>query len=247
MMTDPVKYLLILFILASTACEKTEPELLSGDIAGLVWVYDENYYLQDYKACVQVRLTDGSFDGLTTTDPSGKFLFEEQFYGNYQITLELEGYFSIYQDYPLHHLGGYSPTLVEYAIHEIPKFETYIDSIRYEGTYNRYYLSVNLQGLTGLPKYYYGYWCCFSDTPDVSKDQFVANDVGYILTSDIVSSQAELMVEIWDNRFDQLESDTIYCRVYPRSWGQGLYDYYPESLGKASNIISFVVENSGSS
>jgi len=233
---------IVLLCWMGTACEKSDQVLLSGDIAGMVKVYNENYYLEEDMSDVQIYLTDGSFEAQTTTDPSGKFLLENIFYGNYLISLDMEGYFSIYQDYPLHHLGGYSPTLVMYTIHEIPKFETYIDSIHQDDIYNRYFMSVNLQGLSGLPKFCYNYWCFFSDTPDVSNDQFVADDVGYIWISDISGSQAVLRVDIYDNRFDQLKSDTIFCRVYPRSWGPDLYDYYPESLGKASNVFGFVVE-----
>lgn len=233
---------IILLCWLGMACDKSDPDLLSGDIAGMVRVYDENYYLEEDMSGVQIHLTDGSFEVQTTTDPSGKFLFENIDYGNYQVSLEMDGYFSTYQDYPLHHLGGYSPTLVRYFVYEIPKFETYIDSIRYDATDNRYFMSVNLQGLSGLPRFTYEFWCFFSNTPDVSNDKFVADDAGWIWTSDISGSQAELMVEIWDNRFDQLKSDSIFCRVYPRSWGQGLYDYYPESLGKASNVFGFVAE-----
>jgi len=242
MKTSPAIYFLLLLLMASVACEKTDPVLLSGDIEGLVSVYDENFYLQEDMSGVLVSLTNETFAGQTSTDPSGRFLFEDIFYGNYQVDWELEGYFTMFKAYPLHHLGGYSPTMVEYRIDEIPKFETHIDSIKFNGPYERSYIYVNFQGLSGLPKFGYNFWCFFSDTPDVSKDQFAADDVGWIWSPEIYGQLSEISIEIYDNWFDQLETGTIYCCVYPRAEGQSYYDYYPESLGKASNVISFELE-----
>lgn len=235
-------WIILLFCWLAASCEKTEPVLLNGDIAGMVKVYDENNYLQEDMAGVQVSLSDGSFLSETTSDPSGKFFFQDVFYGNYQVDLEMEGYIKTYRDYTLHHLGGYSPTMVEYRLYEIPKFETRIDSISFNGKYERSYIYVNLQGLSGLPRTGYLIWCFFSNTPDVSNDQFVAKNSGWIWSPEIGGLLTEISVEIWDNRFDQLESDTIYLCVYPQAWGQGYYDSYPESLGKASNVISFLAK-----
>jgi len=233
---------ILLFCLLAAACEKSDPDLLSGDIAGIVKVYDENQYLLEDMSGVQLSLTDETFTSQTITDPSGKFLFEDINYGNYQADLEMEGYIKPYRDYPLHHLGGYSPTLVEYSIYEVPKFETQIDSINFNGTYERSYIYVNLQGLSGIPKIAYNFWCFFSSTPDVSNEQYVARNSGWMWSPELEGQLTEISVEIWDRRFDQLISDTIYLRVYPQAWGQGYYDYYPESLGLASNVISFVIE-----
>lgn len=193
---------------------------------------------------VQISLTDKDFLVESTTDPGGRFLFEDLNYGNYQLDLEMEGYIKSYRDYTLNHLGGYSPTLVEYYLHEVPKFETWIDSIQFNGKYSRSYLYVNLQGLSGLPKIGYNFWCYLSNTPDVSKDQFVAESVAWLYLTQTGSLPAEISFELYDNRYDQLESDTIYLCVYPRAWGRGVsyVDHYPEALGKASNVISFLSE-----
>jgi len=242
METRPAILFLLLFLMALVACDKTEPELLSGDIAGFVWAYNENFYLEEDMSGVQVSIRDETFDTQTITDLSGKFLFEDIDYGNYLVDLEMEGYFTTYTDYPLHHVGGYSPTLVNYYIHKIPTFETYIDSIHFDETNCRIYFYVNLQGLSGLPKFEYAYWCFFSDSPAISMDQFVSDDVGFLYAWELDGQLGSIMVEVWDNRFEQLRSDTIYCRVYPRANGPALYDFYPESLGKASNVFSFVVE-----
>jgi len=228
-------------MMASAGCEKSEPELLSGDIAGLVRVYDENQYLLEDMSGVQVSLTDGSFLDESLTDPDGRFQFEDISYGNYVVDLALEGYIKSFRDYTLNHLGGYSPTLVEYTLHEIPTFETWIDSIRFNGKYERSYIYTNLQGLSGTPSIGYDFWCYFSNTPAVSKDLYVAVAMGWMYFNDNLT---EIQLEMYDPDFDQLESDTIYLRVYPRAWGRGVFydDHYPEALGNASNVISFTIQ-----
>lgn len=228
--------------LIAGACEKSDQELLWGDIAGMVEVYDENYYLLEDLTGVQVNLGNDILEEQTSTGPSGKFLFEKIDCGNYLINLDLEGYYSYNKSYPVHHLGGYSPTLVNYRIHEIPKFTTHIDSIQYNGTYERSFIYVTLTELSGLPKFTYEFCCFFSNTPDVSKDQFIADDVGWVWHDEINGQQASIQVEIYDNRFEQLESDSIYCCVYPRSLNQGYYDYDPEGFGKVSNVFHFLVK-----
>lgn len=238
----PNIWTILLFCCLAVGCEKTEPVLLSGDIAGMVKVYDENNYLQEDMAGVQVNLSGEIFASQSITDPLGQFHFQDISYGNYQVDLEMEGYIKTTSDYTLHHLGGYSPTMVEYRLYEIPKFETHIDSISFNGKYERSYIHVNLQELSGLPKIGYILWCFFSNTPDVSDEQFVAKNSGWIWSPEIDGLLTEISVEIWDNRFDQLQSDTIYLCVYPQAWGQGYYDSYPESLGKASNVISFLTQ-----
>lgn len=225
---------------ASASCEKTEPVLLSGNIDGLVTLYDENSGPPEDASGVQVTLAADSIVAQTFTDPSGKFLLEDISYGNYQINLLLNGYITASKAFTLHHLGGYSPTMVEYSLYEIPKFETRIDSIQFNGTYERSYVYVTLKGLSGVPRIGYLFWCFFNNTPEVSNNQFVAKNRGWIWSPEIDGLLTEISVEIWDNRFDQLKSDTIYLCVYPQAWGQEYYDSYPESLGKPSNVISFM-------
>ena len=243
-MNDAVIYILLLLFVISAGCEKAEPVLLSGDISGRVIVYDENHYQQDDQSGVQVSLTDGSLVDETFTDATGRFLLEDIDYGNYQVDLVLEGYVKSYRDYTLHHLGGYSPTIVTYSLHEIPKFDTWIDSIQFNGKYERSYIYVTLQGLSGVPDLGFNYWCYFSDTPDVSRDQYVAKAFAWMYTFDEDDNLTEIEFEMYDNGFDQLVTDSIYVCVYPQAWGRGPFyeDHYPESLGKSSNIIGFMTQ-----
>lgn len=241
---SPVTYFLILILAATAACEKAEPELLSGDIAGVVTVYDENYYPLEDMSGVQLSLVGDKVQIESTTDPQGRFLFQDVDYGNYQADLEMQGYVKSFMDYTLNHLGGYSPTMVNYRLHEVPKFQTWIDSIQFNGKYERSYLYVNLQGISGFPKIGYNFWCYLSNTPDVSNEQFVAECVAWSFFAPIVGSATEIHFELYDNCFDDLVTDTIYLCVYPQAWGRGPFyeDHYPEALGKASNVFSFMAE-----
>lgn len=242
MLKTPQIWIVFLLCCIATACEKSDPELLSGDIAGIVEVYDENNYLLEDMSGIQLSLTDGTFTAQSSSDPSGKFLFEDIDYGNYEADMALEGYIKTYGDKPIHHLGGYSPTLVQYKIYEVPKFETQIDSIIYNGIYERSYIYVKLQQLSGIPKLAYNFWCFFGDSPDVSAETYIGRNSGWMWSPELDGLLTEISVEIWDHGFDQLDSDTVYLRVYPQAWGQGYYEYYPESLGQASNVISFVID-----
>ena len=242
-MTRPF-IILILLILWAEGCDKTEPVLLSGDIAGMVTVYDENDFQLEDMSGIQISLMGENFQVESTTDPGGRFLFKDISYGNYRADLEMEGYVKSFRDYTLNHLGGYSPTLVEYTLHEVPKFETWIDSIQFNGKYERSYLYVTLQGLSGLPRIGYNFLCFLSNTPGVSREQFIAEGIGFSFYDQPGDHPAEISFELYTNRFDELESDTIYLCVYPRAWGRGVFyvDHYPEALGKASNVISFLPE-----
>lgn len=244
MKNNPIIYLLILTLTALAACEKDGPALLSGDIAGTVNVYDENYYLLKDMSGIRISLTDGSFQSETTSDALGSFLFQDIDYGNYQIDLIKEGYIKSFLDYTLNHLGGYSPTMPSYWIHEIPKFETHIDSLLFNLEYNRSYIYVSLQKLSGLPKIGYNFWCYFSNTSEVSKDNYVARAIGWMNSPNIGGLLSEIHFEMWDPNFDELKPDSVYMCVYPRAWGRGTfyYDHYTGSLGKASNVFSFRVE-----
>jgi hypothetical protein len=234
--------IVILFLLAYAGCDKTEPVLLSGDIAGMVKIYDENYFPLEDQSGAGVRLLADSIVAQTYTGASGEFLLEDIFYGNYQVELEKEGFVKAYGKYQVHHLGGYSPTLAEYSLYEIPKFETTIDSLRFNGMYERSYIYVTLSGLSGLPRIGYYFRCYCSNTPDVSRDQYVSTNLGWMFSPEMGGLLTEILLDIGDYNFNQLIQDTIYMCVYPQSWGQDWYDFYPESLGSSSNVISFLAQ-----
>jgi hypothetical protein len=236
---SPEICLFIGFLLAAAGCEKKEPVLLSGDIAGMVTVYDENYLpLQDMSGVLVSLLADTAVV-LTETGPSGEFWFHDIECGNYRVELEMEGFIKPDGDYTLHHLGGYSPTLAEYRLHEIPKFETVIDSIQFNGMYETSYIYVTLHDISQWSGYGYLFRCFFSNTPQVSGENYVSTDAGWLLAypEDTVT---RIRVVIYDSGFGLLGSDTAYACVYPQAWGWEGYHYHPGSLGEPSNVFPFL-------
>lgn len=232
----------VFFLFILSGCEENDTTLLSGDIIGNVELVNENNYpLQDMSG-VHVSLIDDTTTNHSYTDQTGRFIFQNIQYGNYQIDLEKTGFLKSDVDYSLHHLGGYSPTLVKYWLYEIPKFELVIDSLEFDGKYYRSTFYFEMKGSAGLPRYGYFIRCFCSDNPDISKDNYVSTDAGWISSSDTDGQFATGYIYLFDYRFNQLVSDTIYIRTYPQAWGQDLYEYNPESLGKPSNVISFMVE-----
>jgi len=120
-----------LMLVALVACEKAEPELLSGDILGNVTVYNQDQYVLEDLSEVIVRLQSNVLQAETMTSSSGEFAFLNMEYGNYSLYPEKEGFVShMGEDDPVHHLGGYSPTRTSYRLYEIPRFGLEIDSAR---------------------------------------------------------------------------------------------------------------------
>jgi len=228
-------YLSVLLLFTAMACDKKDPEPITGDILGQVTVYDQDQYVLEDQSDVRIILQSEDALTETLTLPSGEFAFLDINYGNYQISLEKEGYVpGMGQNDPVHHLGGYNPTRVSYELYEIPRFRLEIDSARLEiGTS---FLWLKFEDWNGEPKLWYYCRCFFSGSPEVTKDAFYTQSQGWIYGIWIENDHYEAYVENY--LLHSIDSDSIYIRVYPESWGQQLYNYYPESLGQASSVLA---------
>ena len=198
-------------------------------------VYDQDQYVLEDQSDVRVILQSEDVLTETLTLPSGEFAFLDMDYGNYRISLEKEGYVTnMGQDYPVHHLGGYNPTRVSSRIYEIPRFRLEIDSAQLEtGTS---FLWLKFEDWSGEPKHWYYCRCFFSGSPEVSMDAFYTHSQGWIYGLWIENDHYEAFVENY--LLPNIDSDSIYIRVYPEAWGQQLYSYSPESLGQASRVLA---------
>lgn len=236
-------YIILVFLLFSIGCEEDNKTLLDGDIVGKVMMKDEHYFTIGDRSGVDVTLTGDKDTIHSDTDEGGQFNFEDVPYGNYRIALEKEGFGTPKTEYQVHHLGGHSPTLVNYTIYEIPTFKLFIDSIQYKGYYERSNIYFELRDYSGSPMLGYSFRCFFSNESDVSKDNFVSADDGWIEASDIDGQFATGTIRIMDSRFQQLESDSVYIRVYPQVFYEEHVDEsYQLLLGEGSNVISFMEE-----
>jgi hypothetical protein len=214
--------------------------MLSGDIVGFIGLYDENYYPNENKSGINVILIDDTTAISTTSDAYGRFTFEDVEIGNYMIDLKKEGYIKSYTDYNVDHIGGYSPTLLHYTIHEIPGFELWVDSVVFDEEYYEFNIFGKISGNEGKSFLnWHNIRCFFNDSPLVSKDHFISVSAGIIELSEGDSSLVSGIIEIYGSLYD-LVSDSVYMCAYPEAYGQSLHHFYFESLGKPSNVIGFI-------
>ncbi|TFH22609.1 MAG: carboxypeptidase regulatory-like domain-containing protein [Bacteroidia bacterium] len=224
-----------LMLMALVACEKADPELLYGDILGYVTVYDQDQYMLEDLSDVVVKLQSNTLQTETMTNLSGEFAFLNIDYGNYSIYPEKEGFVrSMGEDDPVHHLGGYSPTRISCSLNEIPRFGLEIDSAGIESGDISLWLSII--DWDGNPKHWYFFRCFFSGSPEVSKDAFDLHSQGWIFGQWIL--EGHYSAHLTNYALDNIDSDSIYLRIYPEALGQGIYAYNPESLGKASKVLA---------
>jgi hypothetical protein len=243
--------LLILSYLSS--CQKEE-EILTGEIQGIAYIHNQDLSTGDDRSDVEVSLfRDSQVIQSTFTDLRGQYIFENIPYGKYRISLSKKRFIQTRSSHTLHHIGGYSPTRADFHLHEIPTFEFYIDSLRYDITNWDLVLFMTITGDT-LPSstfiYNYSFRGFLSNSSEATRDNYVCQGRGYLY--DVISEDPLEMtvvskintIEI-SNNFDQLKSGTIYLRIYPLARGQGYWteDYYPEALGKPSNLVSFEWED----
>lgn len=228
-------YAILLLLLTAAACEKTDPEPLSGDILGRVTVFNQDGYVLEDQSDVRVVLKSEGLQTGTVTNPPGEFAFLGIKYGNYSIYPEKDGFApTMGEDDPVHHLGGYNPTRVSYHLNEIPRFGLEIDSAQIDFGFIRLWLK--FEDWNGEPKNWYSSRCFFSGSPEVSKDAFYTHSQGWIFGNWIENDRYEALLENYI--LYQIDADSIYLCIYPEALGQSLYAYKPESLGKASKVLA---------
>jgi hypothetical protein len=238
-----MKYALILFtIFIFLSCTK-DKEILTGEIRGVVDLFNVDYNQPHDKSGVVVDLfMDGILKDSTLTDTEGRFHFYDIPYGSYHVNLQKDSFvLTSPQAYNFHHVGGGSPTITEFALFRIPTFELSIDSLVRE-TDSYYYFDIywKIDGDTILPYWYYPVVLFCNNTPDVSLDNYTA--FGWAYLSRGINQKAPYgRVSIISPAFEQLTPGTIYVRFYPVAFAQNNYIDKPinrAALGKPSNVAS---------
>jgi hypothetical protein len=245
-----VKYvcsIITLFLLIS-GCRKDQ-EIITGDITGKVYSYDQYGFPASDQPDVTVKLFgDTALQESAYTDSRGQYLFENRPYGKYSMTLEKEGFIQAWGPYVIYHAGGYSPTLANNYLYEIPTYELHLDSMGYFAEDNILIIYLKLNGDTILPRTYGLNLRVFAgNTAEVSNENYVSSGKAYLHNYGLdnyaqkVPVYGIIFTDDVDQNFEQLKEGTIYIRLYPLAMGQGYRtgDYYPEALGPPSNVISF--------
>lgn len=250
MMKPKLTHILIALILLHANCQKDE-EIITGDIAGKIYSYDQYGIMVPDQSGVTVTLfRDTAVLATALTDSRGQYRFEELPYGKYVISLEKDLFIQTWDAKTVYHAGGFSPTLANYNLYEIPTYELSLDSVGYYAEDNRLIIYLKFNGDTVLPKNSYGMplRVFAGNSAEVSWDNYVSAGRSYLteygpwnwqIKTAVYGSLYEYEM---DQNFTQLKDGMIYLRLYPIASGQGYWinQYYPEALGPPSNVISFV-------
>jgi hypothetical protein len=204
--------ILLFFMVVFTGCTPDE-ELLTGDITGRITATDENGYLVDPNE-ISVTLENESLSFQEITDSDGRYTFKNIPMGNYDVTIEKEGYVPSERNFLIQHIGGFSPTCENFGVLEIPGFSLNIDSIKIE--YKTYHDDLiifgNISNMSGEPKLGYSLRVYLHTSSDVSATNYTEKIYDYILSSSITGDNFQFPVEAPD--FYQ-PGDTVYFRIYP--------------------------------
>jgi hypothetical protein len=224
-------------------CQQEE-ELISGDISGIISTYYQDLTLRADQSGIPVNLydKDNVLIGEQFTDTLGRYTFENIAYGRYRLDPQLENFVKEGISHTVYHAGGYSPTVFNSGLYEIPTFELMVDSIRWYA-FSSVMAYMKIKDGIPLPVSLYPLRCFFSITPLVSKDDFIIQGYGTIWFLSPAQETAYGEIHYIDKPFDTIGSDTVYCCFYPMAFGQGSEynnDYAKEALGKPSNVVQFV-------
>jgi hypothetical protein len=239
------KVVVIITLVLITVCCRKEKDLLTGEIIGRIKTYEEDIRESGDKSGVEVTLMhDSEILSATQTDSNGQYRFLDIPYGKYKIDLKKTGYIKPYYDiYPVYHVGGYSPTIVDGNIYRVPGIQIHIDSVKALPSSHEVDFFIKITGGSSIAYSYLllGY---LSNSPDVTKDNYLSTGFGALITR--YPSYHESIVppygyiQYFDNGFQSLKAGTIYIRLYPVAFGQsGYYYILPEAIGNPSNVVSF--------
>lgn len=233
----------ILVILLTAGCKK-EKEILSGNLLGKVRIINQDQSYASDNSGVMVNLfdADGYQISAAISESTGKYEFSDIPYGKYKIDLQKDNYLEGYdflKGYTFSHIGGYSPTLKDFYIYEIPKFALSVDSVKAVPAENRIKIYLKVNGDTVMPFAYYGLLGFFGSNPDVSATNYAGIGMG-VAGNIIAWYDFDMSAYIFD--FYTNLTGPVYMRFYLLTQGQSVYTrpVNVNALGQPSNVVSFV-------
>jgi hypothetical protein len=231
-----------IMVIISAGCHK-DKELLTGDIMGKIRVYNQDLTASSDNSGVQVSLySDKTLLETTLSDTRGQYRFENISYGKYSIDLQKDKYIKAGANYTFNHIGGYSPSLFDGSVYEIPDYTLTIDSVKVKSSEGELLVYLKIDGNDAIPFSFYDLIGYCGNDPTVSKDNY-----SFIVTGIVANSFSLYPYTYYDadgviyymNR--NISPDTIYIRFYLLTFGQSIYySINKESLGKPSNVTSFI-------
>jgi hypothetical protein len=241
-----MKALLILFtaLIFLAGCQK-DKEILSGEIKGIVNLYKVDYTQPHDKSGVNVSLyMDSIMKGSTVTDIDGEFHFYDMPYGRYHFYLQKDSCVPASSwVYDVYHVGGASPTITEIPLFTVPAFQLTIDSLVQQKDWFYFDIYWKIDGDTVLPYNYYPVIFFCNNTPEVSKENYIAYGWAYLQggrNNNVPYGSAYNVSQAFNEM-----TGTIYMRFYPVALGQDQYidkDVNPAAIGKPSNVADYLRE-----
>lgn len=236
-----------MLVIVFAGCHK-EKELLTGDVMGKITIYNQDLTASSDNSGVEVSLySNSSLLETKVTDEQGMYRFENISYGKYSIDLQRNNYVKPSANYYFNHIGGYSPSIFDGSLYQIPDYILTIDSVRAQPSEARLLVYFKTNGSVEIPPYYTLIGYCGNDQT-VSKDNYSFILVGAMLDRsfpDYYQKADAVMFNIYrDGALHMIElipSNLIFIRFHLLTRGQSSYGTLNRiALGKPSNVMSFV-------
>ncbi|SHJ06836.1 hypothetical protein SAMN05444280_11089 [Tangfeifania diversioriginum] len=219
-----------------TACEK---EL--QDIEVEVKLIDENDYPLADQSGAKIILSRGNEAYTGITDENGRYVFHSFPYGIFNVSLEKEGFISDISQPELVNHKGDSVWVHQFRMVEVPHFQLTIDSIVEQDFGDKLLAFGELFNTRGEPAHQYGARVFFSNTPDVSKDNYLYYHFGTLLKRLIHGGRYEMWITSWFGSLIQGDYDTLYVKVYPCAFYNDWLTLREEGLGTPSEVFEWKV------
>lgn len=235
-------FLCLLLIVVLIACEKEEG---LQDIEVSVKLIDQNWYpLTDYSG-VSVTVTRGNETYQGITNEHGKYVLSKLPYGIFNVKLEKDGFISeLIRPEIINHTSD-SVWLHSFRMVEIPNFGLTIDSIFLKSrNEDRAFAYGDITDLKGMPAVQYGLRLFFSNTPDVSKDNYQFYHFGTIMGRLIKNGRYEMWISNFSGGILEGDYDTLYVRVYPCAFYTEWTKLRKEGLGIPAEVFKWVLPES---
>ncbi len=234
-----IRYILVSFIFLNFACSRDEV-LISGDITGKIKMYNEDGYPLTLSG-TPIKIETDSLNFQTETDETGWYTFENIPIGNYSVKIEKSGYVNSEKESEIQHVGGYSPTIQDFILYEIPKFGFHLDSISADSTdlYNdKLTFYGSLINSTANPLNWYTLWVFFGSSSEISSATYDDLTKAFIMNKDIDGTYFHFNINLYPH---YQRGDTFYFRIYAAAAVPDWYFERFEILGPPSNVAEWVV------
>lgn len=221
-----------------SACEKEED---LQDIEVEVKLIDENDYPLPDHSGTEITLSRGNETYTGITDENGRYVFHSFPYGIFKVSLEQEDFISAVSQPELVNHKGDSVLVHRFRMVEIPHFQLTIDSITVKSFGDKLLAFGEIFNTRGEVAHQYGARVFFSNTPDVSKDNYLYYHFGTLLKRLIHNGRYEMWITSWFGSLIQGDYDTLYVKVYPCAFYHDVLTLRKEGLGTPTEVFEWEV------